>query len=112
MSFATDIEKAAGGEPILAVVIGNPCSGIMGAGDIQADKMHTPIPWSEARPLLDYDYDLGTGHADCHAVTAWTPERVIFVRGEDGWAEVAWLPRNPTDHHPHMDGILAASMRA
>ena len=75
MTFATDIEEAAEGEPIEAIVIGE--MGWEGYGD---DDRHAPglarkgeiLRWAEARPLLDYEYDRGFGAPDCQAIRAWT----------------------------------------
>lgn len=97
-NFAQDIEKAAGGEPIEAIVIGN-----YGWGDddepdergvVRANR-HRVLGWAEARPLLDYTYDTGYGGPDCHPIHAWTPTRVLFVATNDGAPSITSVPRAP-----------------
>jgi hypothetical protein len=92
-NFKTDIENAAGGEKISAIVVGRkeglpePVSG-------------RTLSWEEAGPILDYEYDDGFGGAECHAIYAWTENRVLFVSEYDGATSVQWLPRHPIDCVP------------
>ena len=99
-TFADDIEEAAQGEPIEAVVIGD-----LGWGSgYGTDDRHRPglarqgevLEWAEARPLLDYEYARGFGLPDCHAIYAWTPRWVIWVAEYDGSTRLDAAPRNPT----------------
>lgn len=107
MSFADDIDVAAGTEPILSVVIGD-----MGWTDYGDDARHAPglarkgevLSWAEARPLLDYEYDDGFGAPDCHAVNAWTASRVIYVSQYDGSTMVTSVPRHPAPGPVEMPG--------
>lgn len=100
-TFAADIEAAACGQPIEAVVIEARMAGSW--GDFGMDERHAPgasrtgevLTWDVARPLLDYAYDTGYGSADCHDVTAWTQDRVLFVHEYDGSTHVASVRRNP-----------------
>ena len=100
-TFAEEIEAEAGG-PIVGVVVAmsrhfNPYE--EGARDPQ------PVySWQEVRPLLDYEYDHGFGGTDCHAITAWTADKVLFVVEYDGSTWVASVPRNPITHVPAMFG--------
>lgn len=106
-AFAEDLEKAAGDEPITHAVIGD-----MGWAEYGQDERHAAaaarrgvvLPWSEARPLLDYAYDGGYGAPDCQAVYAWTETQVIYVSQYDGSTSVYSLPRNPVDCDPEMPG--------
>lgn len=94
-SFALEIEAAAGGEDIVAIVIGD------GPGDRVAHALIGRIlSWDEAREALDYSYDDGFGGADCHAVYAWTENRIIGVHEYDGSTNVTWVPRNPGGTKP------------
>jgi len=103
MTFATDIEEAAEGEPIEAIVIGE--MGWEGYGD---DDRHAPglarkgeiLRWAEARPLLDYEYDRGFGAPDCQAIRAWTENKVIWVTQYDGSTSVNSALRNPPPPSP------------
>lgn len=108
-TFADEIIEEAGGEPILGVVLSG------GRGWLSEYREDTPnrtpvelayklIDWPTAQPLLDYDYDRGYGSEDCHAVTAWTPSKVIFVGCYDGATWVTSVPRNPQDCVPSMVG--------
>ncbi len=97
--FKDDILKAAGGEPIDAIVIGDygwgsPDRRLAAAGKI--------LTWTEAAPLLDYEYDDGFGGPECHAFVAWTTNRVLYVHEYDGSTSVSCRPRNPTTHMPDM----------
>ncbi len=105
-SFAQDIERAAGNEPILSIVVAKferrysaePCPRDVGG---IFDK---PVAWAEVRAFLDYPYDTGFGGADCHAIYAWTPTRVLFVHEYDGSTGFVSVPRNPTACTPVMGG--------
>jgi hypothetical protein len=106
MTFANDIEKAAG-EDIEAVVIGE-----MGWQNYGDDERHAPglarkgelLSWAEARGLLDYPYDTGYGAPDCQAITAWTATKVIWVTQYDGATFLRSAPRHPVPHLPEMPG--------
>ena len=113
MSFAEQIEKAAGDQPIEAVVIGGFGWGSIGEDEgaygisedrqIPADKQGVVLSWEEARPLLDYEYDQGYGAPDCHAITAYTRDLIISVHEyDDGSTGVGGTQRNPVDHEPRM----------
>lgn len=97
MTFADEIERAAGGEPIIAAVIGH-------YGHEDSDGPHDPMPWIDARELLDYDWRGGFGDLDCHAVYVWTDSRVIFVDEYDTSTSLAWVPRHPQRCDPSMNG--------
>lgn len=107
MTFADDIEKAAGDEPILHVAIGG-----MGWPEYGADERHAPalarkgdlLPWAEARPLLAFEYDCGHGAPDCMAIYAWTESQVLYVVQYDGATGVESLPRHPMLCVPEMPG--------
>ena len=89
-TFAEDIERAAGGEEILAIVLG-----ARGYKDDTTPNLGVPVKWEEARPILDYEYDSGYGGVDCHAIMAWTETWVLFVCSYDGSTWVASVPRKP-----------------
>ncbi len=101
------VEGAAEGEPVEAVVIGE-----MGWGDY--GKEHVPhydptvfgkvLPWAEAQPYLDYDFDSGYGAPGCQAIYAWTKSWVIFISQYDGSTRCNRIPRNPVDCIPNMPG--------
>ena len=105
MTFATDIEKTAG-EPIIGIVIGEVGWGRYIGGDTPdvSTVRGRVITWEEARPLLDYKYSAGFGAPECHSITAWTENFVIFVAQYDGATRVETVPRNPVDHAPTMPG--------
>jgi len=106
-TYADDILAAAGGESILAVVIGE-----MGWTHYGNDERHAPglarkgevLTWFEAKPLLSYSYDDGYGAPDCQAVVAWTENRVITTETYDGSTSVVWMHRDPVPHLPEMGG--------
>lgn len=98
-NLAKWIESAADGEPIEGVTVGDFHSFII---SLQPGKLMT---WSEARPLLDYEFGEGYGRAECHPICAWTKSRVIFVAEYDGSTSIAWYPRNPVDCMPGYDGM-------
>jgi hypothetical protein len=110
-TFAEDIEQAANGEPILAVVIGEfgwrNGWGENGYGEtdpLSWDKRGVPLLWTEARPLLNYEYNSGYGAPCCHAIYAWTISQAIFVVQYDGSTWLTSVPRNPVPCHPNMPG--------
>ncbi|MHA2427436.1 MAG: hypothetical protein ACXADB_05365 [Candidatus Hermodarchaeia archaeon] len=90
-TFAQDIEKAAGGERIIKIVV---------SAHKKFEKYGKMLSWDEARPLLDYHYDKGYGCEDCHAIYAWTTNRIIVVHEYDGSTGVYWIPRNPVNIDP------------
>ena len=116
MSFAEDLEAEAAPEQIESVVIGN-----FGGRDyadeddlaygedrtplpVPLDKRGVVLPWADARPLLDFEYDTGFGLPDCYAVYAYTQTRIIFVSQYDGATAIESAPRNPTPCVPVMPG--------
>lgn len=101
MTFAEEIEEAAGGDAIEGIVIGS----VSSYGTKWPVMPSGLIPWSEARPLLDRDYDAGHGLEDCPSLFAWTASRVLFVDMYDGATGVCWVPRHPDpDARPYMPG--------
>jgi hypothetical protein len=108
-NFADDIMEAAANEPIEAIVIGD-----FGCGNdydqdatpqqIAEDQRGVMLSWEEARRLLSYGYDSDYGIADCHAIYAWTANRVIYVLEYDGSTQVESVPRNPVATYPSMSG--------
>jgi hypothetical protein len=126
-SFAADIECVADGEAIIGI-----CIGAFGWGtlyteeelkkhphlsndDLGYKEVHCPsqipmekrgkvLSWEEARPLLDYGYDTGYGAPGCHAITAWTENKIITVVQYDGSTHLVSDLRNPHDHIPGMAG--------
>ena len=95
-TFAEDIAGVADNEPIEAVVIGR-----RGNGWFDEPQEAQPVlSWGEARERLDYEYDDGFGGAECHAIYAWTPTRVLFVHEYDGSTTVVSVPRNPAASKP------------
>lgn len=114
MNFADDIRLAAGDEQIEAIVIGpfgwstfiqdDKPFGMTEDQVVPKEKLGVVLEWDEASKLLDYEYDVGYGSPLCHAITAWTPNKVIWVTQYDGSTCVDWAPRNPVDHIPYMPG--------
>lgn len=110
-NFRDDIIEAAAGEDIEAAAIGHYgwCYGHEdrdhNSGRCPPDDVFgKPLPWDEAAPLLDYTYDTGYGGPECHAVTVWTTDRVLFVTQYDGSTAVDAVPRNPVEAVPTMPG--------
>ena len=107
-NFAQDIEEAADGDAIEAIVIGEFGWGGWGGFDesnpIPKDKRNVVLTWDQARPLLDYQYHIGYGAPDCHAITVWTESKVMWVTQYDGATRVSTAPRHPIDHEPEMPG--------
>lgn len=102
ISYAADIEEAAGG-PVLAAVIGQE------EWRWEDDYRRIPdqhvgvvVDWSTIREWLDYPYDDGFGGVDCHPLWAWTADRVVYIHEYDGSTELRWAPRNPTAGAPHV----------
>ena len=112
-TFAQDIEEAAG-EPIEYIVIGAFGWGSIDDGDNEVYKQNgrnvpkhlrgIVLEWEAARPYLDYEYDTGYGAPECHAITAWTANKVLYVVQYDGSTGIVAIPRNPIDHIPLMPG--------
>jgi hypothetical protein len=113
MSFASDIEEAAG-EPIYEVVIGafgwsqidSEPEDVYGDEDgiraINKELRGLPIPWKDARPLLDYDYTTDFGAPDCHAIYAYSASKIIVISEYDGATSCVALPRHPSKCIPQM----------
>lgn len=97
-NFAQDIKRAANGEPIEGIVIG-----VRGWYDDNEPDTRV-LSWDEAEPLLDYEYSTDYGAPECHAINAWTANRVLLVGQYDGSTWVTWVPRNPTAIRPTMVG--------
>ena len=97
MTFATDILRAAGDEPILAIAVGPMRGGYNWQGESPDHPLGPgPVDWPVAMPFLDYEYDDGFGGQDCHDIWGWTETRVLFVHEYDGATSVASAPRNPS----------------
>lgn len=111
-NFAQQIEEAAQGEAIEAIVFGP---------ETYSDKYDVPewyswhlkqghehwgkvVDWATARPHLDYTYDDGYGGLDSHCITAWTKSYVLFTGTYDGSSWVGCIPRNPVEHMPSAIG--------
>ncbi len=99
-SFAADIEEAADGKSILAVVIGDP--EYMGSNykKVPPEVFGQVLDWHTARALLDYSYRAGLGCFGCHPVVAWTESHVLVVDEYDGSVSVEAVPRNPVPCTP------------
>ncbi len=100
-NFAEDIERAAKGEEIEAIVVTH--SRDTFEEEWSPEDFKEPYlvrTWQEVKPRLDYEYDTGFGGADCHAIFAWTPTRIVFVTEYDGATSVTSLPRNPVEGRP------------
>lgn len=94
------IEEAAAGEPVEAVVIADTYAKIP---TFEIQRFGVLLPWSRARPMLDYEFDEGLGAAaNCNAIYAWTAGKVIFVVEYDGATRLKAIPRNPTACDPEM----------
>jgi len=93
-TFAEDILKVAGDEPILAIAVG-PSRSCWWSDTIDHTLGNEPVSWLEAFPVLNYHFDAGYGGQDCHDIWAWTPTRVLFVHEYDGATGVASAPRFP-----------------
>jgi hypothetical protein len=94
------ITGKAEGLQIEAVVIGeSPWS--MKSDPVPEEKKGKILSWDEAKSMLDYEFDSGYGSAGCHAITAWTKDKVIFVHEYDGSTCIESLPRNPKEFNPY-----------
>ena len=100
LTFAEDIEAAAGEEQILQICIESTRE-YHGDGwhGVPQEKTGVLLSWEEARHLLDYPYDKGYGAEDCHAIYAWTETMLLLVGLYDGATWVQAVPRDPTDQH-------------
>ena len=103
-NIAKWIEEIAGGEPVISAVLGKHYNHRCGQ-EYTAHAVGKVMPWSEAKAILDYEYDNGYGGADCHPVFAWTETKIITVTEYDGATGPTWFPRNPTDVTPDFDGV-------
>ncbi len=104
-NFKRDILKAAGNEPIIAIVIGDYAWGAYGDQlTVPDEKRGVVLTWDEAAPMLDYEYDTGLGAPECNAIHAWTADRVILVSEYDGATSLYSIPRNPVPEMPEMAG--------
>jgi hypothetical protein len=98
MTFKDEILQEADGEQIEKIVVGS-----LGYS-FSLDSDGALKEWAEVEDELDYEYDSGYGSPECHAVTAWTKSKVIFVGIYDGATWVTSVPRNPALHNPQMVG--------
>jgi hypothetical protein len=110
INFLSQIEKEAGGEPIVVCVISH-SEGAWSDWSEDGHPMFLPteslnrvLPWDEAKKLLDYEYNNGYGGVDSHAITAWTENWVLFVGCYDGSSWVDRVPRHPVDHEAQTVG--------
>ena len=108
MDFATEIEEYARqlGEKPLVVVIGEFGWGIMEdeQNNPVGDMKNKAMPWDVMRQFLEYEYDSGYGGPECHAISVYTENYVIFVSQYDGATGLYSIPRNPINHSPIMPG--------
>lgn len=103
-TFAEDIEECAE-EPLESCVIGEHGWGWSDEGHkLPSEKMNVVLPWSEARILLSYTYDRGYGSPDCHAIAAYSSNKIIICSQYDGSTELSWFYRNPQPFTPDMPG--------
>ena len=97
-TFAEEIEEAAEGEPIEAILIYRPPY-VPSSADDKLKRTDLPfgmvLGWEQARHYLDYNYDRGFGTQECHSIIAWTASWVLYVDEYDGATSVGALPRNP-----------------
>jgi hypothetical protein len=110
LTFAEEIEYAAGGEPISAIAIGPFARGdgygedrISRAAPVRIGQL---LKWEEARPMLDYEFDRNFGQPQCDAIHAWTENKVLFVYEHDGATQVLTIPRNPTPDDVRLPGAI------
>lgn len=100
-TFAEDIEAAAEGELIEAIVVaGHRHAPSSWQEEVPRSTPEGVLSWAEARPILDYEYDGGFGSSDCHPIYAWTATRVLFVVEYDGSTSVVSVPRHPVAEDP------------
>lgn len=101
-NLKTWILDCAGDEEIEAVVLG--------AVDYYSKTVPKVYPenkvltWDEASKYIDYTFDDGYGAVECHAIYAWTKNKVIFVSCYDGSTRPCVIPRHPIDCEPQMPG--------
>ena len=95
------LECKAGGEKIEGVVIGEAGWGCEEKENIPKNKL---LSWEEAKKYLDYNFHDGYGSPECHAITAWTPTKVMFIVEYDGATDIKSVPRHPQAHEPEMVG--------
>lgn len=115
-TLANWIKEMAEGEAVEAVVIGRMGWASAFDGDEADDYNHESVPgylempknvvvrWSQARVLLDYEFNSGFGAPGCQSVYAWTKSWVIGVSQYDGATAPFRIPRNPTNCVPKMPG--------
>jgi len=102
------IESIADGEEIEAVVIGEMGwpSGY-GSEDV---PLYSECPkgkvisFVEARKYLDYEFSSDFGAPGCQSVWAWTETKVIAIGQYDGSTWPYYIPRNPENKMPSMEG--------
>jgi hypothetical protein len=99
VNLAEVFEEEAG-EPILFAVVGQHYNAPNKHLPDQTPETRVVRPWAEARQMIDYFYDNGFGGADCHPVTAWSENWVLWVSEYDGATSVGERPRNPAAHQP------------
>lgn len=86
MTFAEEIERAAGGaENIEAIAISNSRRDYYEGNRLMS--------WAEARNELNYNYDTGYGSQDCHSINVWTKERIYSIH--EGSTRIISVPRAP-----------------
>ena len=100
ITFASEIEEAAGNEAIIGIVVGEFGEYRDWNESRKFDKAGQVVTWAEAREFLDYEYDDGYGGLDCHVITAWTENWVLIVEENDGSSYVGKIHRNPIPHTP------------
>jgi hypothetical protein len=94
-------------EEVEGVVIGE-----MGWGDYHSERVlqyeqqpkNKLLTWTEAQPLIDYEFDSGFGAPGCNAIYAWTKSWIIAIAQYDGATFPFRIPRNPRDVKPEMPG--------
>lgn len=100
-NFKDQILAVAGDEPILRIVVKNVKENDYASWGEETSQLYI---WEEVAPSLDYEYNAGYGGVECHAITAWTESKVIFVGVYDGSSWVTSVPRHPMPHMPHTVG--------
>ena len=93
------IRERAAGEDIEAVVIGHTLWG-KNDDDGQDDIRGAVMTWRLAQEILDYEFDDTYGTGNCHAVYAWTKDRLIVISEYDNSLQVIYLPRHPVSGIP------------
>lgn len=93
--------RAAGGEPIEAVVIGEMSSSHSEDVPRYAEQPRGKVlTWEEAAPWLDYTFNDDFGGAGCNPVYAWTKTKVITIGEYDGSTDWQVTPRHPVACEP------------